>query len=74
MKEELWVWSYLVNNEGEFGEMSNGLCSSSGNNIMEEQFGGTEIGHGVAKNLNDFSTFTSLSESELHKAIGSVTF
>lgn len=71
MEEELWAWSHLVNN-GEFGEMSNELCSLSGNNITEEHLRGSETGHGDAKNLNDFSTFTSV--SELHEALGSVAY
>ncbi|XP_047157010.1 transcription factor bHLH155-like isoform X2 [Vigna umbellata] len=64
MEAETWSWSV-------FEEMSNGLDSLSVKNMTEKQFGGTESGYYDAKNINDF-TFPS--ESELHKALGSVAY
>lgn len=64
MEEEMWSWSV-------FEEMSNGLDSFSVTNMTEKQFGSTDIGFDDAKNINDF---TFLSESELHKALGSVAY
>lgn len=64
MEAEMWSWSV-------FEEMSNGLDSLSVKNMTEKQFGGTESGYYDAKNINDF-TFPS--ESELHKALGSVAY
>ncbi|KAK7292915.1 hypothetical protein RJT34_15772 [Clitoria ternatea] len=70
--EEIWSWPPLINNVGVFGDMSNGLGSFSVKSMAEKQFGGTEIGHDEIKNVNDFFAFPS--ESELHKAIGSVAY
>ncbi|TKY65981.1 dimerization protein [Spatholobus suberectus] len=71
MEEEIWSWSHLVNNVGVFGEMSNGLDSFSFKNTTQKQLGGTEIGLDNVKNVNDFMF---PSESELHKALGSVAY
>ncbi|KAG5037663.1 hypothetical protein AAZX31_07G128800 [Glycine max] len=70
MEEEIWSWSHLLNNVGVFGEMSNGLDSFSVINTTQKQLGGTETVHD-AKNVNDFAF---PSESELHKALGSVGY
>ncbi|KAL9289828.1 hypothetical protein ACSQ67_024392 [Phaseolus vulgaris] len=64
MEEEMWSWSV-------FEEMSNGLDSFSVNNMTGKQFGGTESGYDDAKNIYDFNF---PSESELHKALGSVAY
>lgn len=71
MEEEIWSWSHLVNSVGEFGEMSNGSDSFSVKNVTQKLLGGTETGFGDVNNVNDF-TFPS--ESELHKALGSVAY
>ncbi|WJX81891.1 hypothetical protein P8452_64721 [Trifolium repens] len=72
--EEIWPWSHFVDNEGKFGEMSNGFSSYSDNNMTEQEFGGTETGHVDVKNFNfnGFSTVPSM--IELDKAIGSVAY
>ncbi|XP_061348665.1 transcription factor bHLH155-like [Gastrolobium bilobum] len=71
MEEEIWTMSHSVNNDGVFGEMSNGLGSCFGKNMTQQQFGGIETCHDDT-NWKDFFTFPS--ESELHKALGSVAF
>ncbi|KAK7339705.1 hypothetical protein VNO77_20386 [Canavalia gladiata] len=72
MEEQIWSWSHLVNNMGVFGEMSNGLDSFSGKDMSQQKFRSTETDHDGVRNVNDFFTFPS--ESELHKALGSVTY
>lgn len=69
MEEEIWSWSHLFNNVGEFGEMPNGLDCFSVKNVTQKLLGGAETGIGDV--VNDF-TFPS--ESELHKALGSVAY
>ncbi|XP_020226029.1 transcription factor LHW isoform X1 [Cajanus cajan] len=71
MEEEIWSWSHLANNVGVFGEMSNRLEYFSAKNLAKKQFGGTETSDDDTKNVSDF-TFPS--QSELHKALGSVSY
>ncbi|KAL2336560.1 hypothetical protein Fmac_011006 [Flemingia macrophylla] len=71
MEEEKWSWSHLVNNAGVFGDMSNRLESFSVKSMTEKRFGCTETGRDDAINVNEF-IFPS--ESELHRALGSVAY
>jgi len=72
--EEIWPWSHFVDNDGKFGETSNGLSSYSDSIMTDQLFGGTETSHLDVKNFNfnDFSIVPSM--AELDKAIGSVAY
>lgn len=72
--EEIWPWSHFVDNDGKFGDTSNGLSSYSDSIMTEQLFGSTETNHVDVKNFNfnDFSIVPSM--SELDKAIGSVAY
>lgn len=70
MEEEIWACSQWGNNVELFGDTSTELGSYYGENMTEQQLGGTATGHNAVKNVNDFFTFPS--ESELHKVLGSI--
>lgn len=72
--EEIWPWSHFVDNDGQFGDTSNGLSSYSDSIMTEQLLGGGETSHADVKNFNfnDFSIVPSM--AELDKAIGSVAY